>query len=109
MTYTEITSLALIIVVLVDIFGFKTSMLASRAFWGSYAIVLPFQLLTNWWLTSNEIVLYSPDAIIGLRIAGAPIEDLLFGFAMMVGYLSFWVYRNERLRSGRGMNESKTR
>jgi lycopene cyclase domain-containing protein len=109
MTYTEITSLALIIVVLVDIFGFKTSMLASRAFWGSYAIVLPFQLLTNWWLTSNEIVLYSPDAIIGLRIAGAPIEDLLFGFAMMVGYLSFWVYRNERQKRVSGVNESKSR
>ena len=96
MTYTEITSLALIIVILVDIFWFKTSMLTTRGFWASYAIVLPFQLLTNWWLTSNEIVLYSPDAIIGLRLAGAPIEDLLFGFAMMVGYLSYWVYRNER-------------
>lgn len=96
MTYTEITSLALIIVILVDIFWFKTSMLTTRGFWASYAIVLPFQLLTNWWLTSNEIVLYSPDAIIGLRLAGAPIEDLLFGFAMMVGYLSYWVHRNER-------------
>lgn len=95
-TYTEITSLALIIVVLVDIFVFKTSMLTTRGFWASYGIVLPFQLLTNWWLTSNEIVIYSPDAIIGLRIAGAPIEDLLFGFAMMVGFVSFWVYRNER-------------
>ena len=52
MTYTEITSLALIIVVLVDIFVFKTSMLTTRGFWASYAIVLPFQLLTNWWLTS---------------------------------------------------------
>lgn len=96
MTYTELTSLALIIVVLVDIFLFKTSMLTTRGFWASYAIVLPFQLLTNWWLTSNEIVTYSPNAIIGLRVAGAPIEDLLFGFAMMVGFLSYWVYRNER-------------
>jgi lycopene cyclase domain-containing protein len=109
MNYTEITSLALILVVLVDIFGFKTSMLATRAFWGSYAIVLPFQLLTNWWLTSNEIVLYSPDAIIGLRVAGAPIEDLLFGFAMMVGYLSYWVYRNERRNSSRGADVRQSR
>ena len=109
MNYTEITSLALILVVLVDIFVFKTSLLATRAFWGSYAIILPFQLLTNWWLTSNEIVLYSPDAIIGLRVAGAPIEDLLFGFAMMVGYLSYWVYRNERRNSSRGTNVSQSR
>ncbi len=34
--------------------------------------------------------------IIGLRLAGAPIEDLLFGFAMVVGFISYWVYRKER-------------
>lgn len=99
MTYTELTSLALIIAVLSDIFLFKTSLLTTRAFWGSYAIILPFQLLTNWWLTSNEIVRYSKEEIIGLRLASAPIEDLLFGFAMVVGFLSFWVYRNERRES----------
>lgn len=103
MTYTELTSLALIIAVLSDIFLFKTSLLTTRAFWGSYAIILPFQLLTNWWLTSNEIVLYSEEEIIGLRLAGAPIEDLLFGFAMVVGFLSFWVYRSER-RVGNAIN-----
>lgn len=96
MTYTEITSLALILAVLADIFLFKTSMLTTRAFWASYAIILPFQLVTNWWLTSNEIVIYSESKIIGLRLAGAPIEDLLFGFAMVVGFLSYWVYRSER-------------
>ncbi len=96
MTYTELTSLALIIAVLSDIFLFKTSLLTTRAFWASYAIILPFQLITNWWLTSNEIVIYSETQIIGLRLAGAPIEDLLFGFAMVVGFLSFWVFRNER-------------
>jgi len=71
-------------------------LLTTRDFWASYAIVLPSQLLTNWWLNSNEIVIHSPDAIIGLRVAGAPIEDLLFGFAMIVGFMSYWVYRNER-------------
>ncbi len=96
MTYTEITSLALILAVLADIFLFKTSMLTTRGFWASYAIILPFQLLTNWWLTSNEIVIYSESMIIGLRVAGAPLEDLLFGFAMVVGFTSYWVYRNER-------------
>ena len=96
MTYTEITSVALILAVLADIYLFKTSMLTTRGFWASYAIILPFQLLTNWWLTSNEIVIYSESMIIGLRVAGAPIEDLLFGFAMVVGFTSYWVYRNER-------------
>jgi lycopene cyclase domain-containing protein len=95
-TYSEITSLALIIVILSDIYIFKTSLLTRRAFWVSYAIILPFQLITNWWLTSREIVIYDPSAIIGWRVAGAPIEDLLFGFAMIVATLSFWLYRKAR-------------
>ena len=96
MTYSEITSLALISAILFDIFITKTSLLTTRAFWASYGIILPFQLITNWWLTSRQIVLYDPEMIIGLRVAGAPIEDLLFGFAMIVATLSLWVYRSPR-------------
>jgi hypothetical protein len=36
-------------------------------------------------------VMYSPDAIIGIRIASAPIEDLLFGFALVLGVLTNWI------------------
>ena len=96
MTYTEITSLALILVVLSDIFIFKTSLLTTRAFWASYAIILPFQLLTNSWLTTREVVIYDATQIMGWRIAGAPIEDLLFGFAMVVGFLAYWEFRQRK-------------
>lgn len=99
MTYSEITSLALISTILFDMFITKTSLLTTRAFWASYGIILPFQLITNWWLTSRQIVLYDPEKIIGLRVAGAPIEDLLFGFAMIVATLSLWVYRSARARA----------
>jgi hypothetical protein len=36
--------------------------------------------------------MYSDQAIIGLRIASAPVEDLLFGFAMVLAVLDLWVY-----------------
>ena len=65
-------------------------MLATLRFWLSYGIILPFQLITNWWLTSREIVIYNPDSIIGLRVAGAPIEDLIFGFAMILAVMAMW-------------------
>jgi lycopene cyclase domain-containing protein len=96
MSYTEITSLSLMIAVLSDIFIFKTSLLTTRAFWASYAIILPFQLLTNSWLTTREVVIYNSREIIGLRLAGAPIEDLLFGFAMVVGFLAYWEFRQRK-------------
>jgi hypothetical protein len=34
--------------------------------------------------------MYSPEQIIGRRLAGAPIEDLLFGFSMILLTLSLW-------------------
>ena len=58
--------------------------------------MLFFQLLTNWWLTSREILSYSKDAIIGWRIAAAPVEDLFFGFAMIVSTLSLWIFWGRR-------------
>jgi len=35
-------------------------------------------------------VTYNPDSIIGLRVAGAPFEDLIFGFAMILAVMSMW-------------------
>jgi len=37
-------------------------------------------------------VQYSPTQIIGRRLAGAPIEDLLFGFSMILLTLAFWEF-----------------
>ena len=91
MTYTQLALCAVLIAVTVDLFVIKTALLKRKVFWTSYAIIVGFQLLTNWWLTSRNIVMYSPDAIIGIRIASAPIEDLLFGFALVLGVLIIWI------------------
>ena len=96
MIYTDIALLAVVISVLVDLFLFKNSMLTRVAFWCSYAIILPFQLLTNWWLTSRDIVMYNPDAIIGIRICSAPVEDLLFGFALILSVMGLWEFWGRR-------------
>jgi len=92
MTYSQIAITAAVIAIVVDLFVFSQPLLKRRAFWTSYAIILPFQLLTNWWLTSRNIVMYNPDAIMGVRIASAPVEDLLFGFALVLSVMAMWVY-----------------
>lgn len=91
MTYTQISILALLIAVILDLFIIKTALLKRAAFWTSYAIILPFQFLTNWWLTSRNIVMYDPDVITGLRFFSAPAEDLLFGFALILSVLALWI------------------
>ena len=77
-----------------------------RAFWASYAIVVTFQLLTNGWLTGRGIVTYDRSQILGVRLVFAPVEDLLFGFSLVVQTVAWWVWwgRPERLRghAGRG-------
>jgi lycopene cyclase domain-containing protein len=96
MTYSQIAITAAIIAIIIDLTVSSQPLLKRRAFWTSYAIILPFQLLTNWWLTSRNIVMYSPDAIFGLRIASAPAEDLLFGFALILGVMGIWEYLGRR-------------
>ena len=92
MTYSQIAITAALIAIAVDLFAYSQPLLKRRAFWTSYAIIVPFQLLTNWWLTSRNIVMYSPDAIMGVRVASAPVEDLLFGFALVLSVMAMWVY-----------------
>jgi lycopene cyclase domain-containing protein len=91
MSYSQIAIISLIFAISYDLLISKRKLITKKAFWYSYAIILPFQLITNWWLTSREIVAYSPEAIFGMRIASAPIEDLLFGFTLILITLDNWV------------------
>lgn len=96
MTYTQIALSVVAASIAIDLFLLKTKLLRRAGFWASYAIILPFQLFTNWWLTSRNIVMYNPDAITGVRVASAPIEDLFFGFALVLSVLSLWIYQGKR-------------
>lgn len=91
MDYTQLAIFAVLCAIIFDLYITEVRLLRRRVFWTSYAIIVGFQLLTNWWLTSRNIVMYDPDVIIGIRIASAPIEDLLFGFALVLGVLSNWI------------------
>ena len=92
MNYTGIALTAFLFSILFDLYIIKNRLLTRAVFWTSYAIIVFFQLITNWWLTSREIVMYDPDAIIGLRIASAPAEDLFFGFALVLSVMNLWIY-----------------
>jgi lycopene cyclase domain-containing protein len=96
MSYTAIAVISLLISGTLDIYIIKSKLLTRKIFWTSYAIILPFQLLTNWWLTSREIVIYNDSKIIGIRIASAPVEDLFFGFSLVLSVLALWIYFGRR-------------
>lgn len=96
MSYTAAAALGVVGAVLVDLFVLRTRLVTRKVFWATYPIVVAFQLASNGVLTGRRIVRYDPDAIIGLRIVYAPVEDLLFGFALVLFTLSWWVWLGRR-------------
>ena len=96
MTYTQLALLSVILAVLFDLYGTRSRMVTRKSFWTAYGIMVFFQLITNWWLTSRGILTYDEDVIVGLRIASAPAEDLLFGFSMITLTISLWIYWGKR-------------
>ena len=95
MNYTLLAVVGVIVAVVVDLAVLRTRLVRSRGFWTAYAIVLFFQLATNGVLTGLPVVRYNADRILGLRIVYAPVEDLLFGFALVTITLSIWVRLGE--------------
>lgn len=98
MSYTVAAVLGALAVLAFDMLG-GTRLVRRPEVWISYGIVVFFQLVSNGWLTGREIVRYDPDAIVGDaqptflgagRIAYAPVEDLLFGFALVLWTWIWW-------------------
>lgn len=105
MTYTQLSLTSIALAVLADRYVLRTHLVRRRSFWVSYAIILFFQLVSNGVLTGFGIVRYSGDAILGEtspevgsppfigqgRLAFAPLEDLGFGFSLVLLTLALWV------------------
>jgi lycopene cyclase domain-containing protein len=91
MNYTALAVVAVAAAVAYDMIVTRTKLLSRKAFWTSYAIIFVFQLIVNGILTGLHIVRYDPHRIIGLRFIYAPVEDVLFGFAMVLATLTTWV------------------
>ena len=110
MTYTQLAVLSVVLSILLDLTLLKTRLVRRKGFWVSYAIIVSFQLITNGMFTGFGIVLYSDAAILGGaspesgtpsflgdgRICFAPVEDLLFGFSLVLLTLSTWVALGRR-------------
>jgi lycopene cyclase domain-containing protein len=105
MTYTQLCAVAVPLAVILDLFVLRTRLLTRRSFWAAYAIVLFFQLLTNGWLTGRGIVTYADHAVLGTgravllgqgRVLYAPVEDVAFGFSLVLQTLAWWVFWGRR-------------
>jgi lycopene cyclase domain-containing protein len=96
-TYTALAFAGIAFALVLDLAVLRTRLVTLRVFWTAYAIILFFQLITNGVLTYRNVVRYDSGTILGLRIAGAPVEDLMFGFSLVLQTLSWWVWWGRRV------------
>lgn len=100
MSYTAAVALGVVTALVVDLAALRTRLVTRPAFWTTYAIVLFFQLISNGVLSARGVIDYDPARILGLRVVYAPVEDVAFGFALVLTTLAAWVWLGAR-RAGR--------
>jgi lycopene cyclase domain-containing protein len=104
-TYTVAALVGVAFAAVLDLLVLRTKLLRRKVFWVSYAVILGFQLIVNGILTGQRLVVYSSGAILGSsgphllgdwHVAYAPIEDLLFGFSLVLQTLAWWIWWGRR-------------
>ncbi len=89
-------------VVAAELTWLRTGIFRLKAYWVTMAIVVGFQVVVDGWLTklSSPIVAYSADEFSGWRFPlDIPMEDFLFGFALVTSAILLWERQGLRDRS----------
>jgi lycopene cyclase domain-containing protein len=100
MTYTVSAVLGVVGALALDLALLRTRLVLRPVFWATYPVVFVFQLIFNGVLTGRGVVVYRDDSILGPRLISAPIEDLAFGFALVLMTLALWVWLEGRGAGG---------
>ena len=97
--YTLLAVIGLVAVVAAELLWLRTGLFRQLRYWLAMAIVLGFQCLVDGWLTKLDapIVEYDPAHFLGIRAPwDIPIEDFLFGIAMVTLTMLVWVAAGRR-------------
>jgi lycopene cyclase domain-containing protein len=97
--YTVPAIVAALAVGALELTVLRTGLFRRPAYWLSMLIVIGFQILVDGWLTklSAPIVVYDNRQTSGIRFPlDIPIEDFLFGFALVTAVLLLWERQRER-------------
>lgn len=105
MTYTVLALIAVPVALAVDLVVVRTRVVLTLQWWIAYAITLVGQFAVNGWLTGRRVVTYDGSAILGSnherfvgdwRICYAPVEDIGFGFALVLLTIASWRWWSAR-------------
>jgi lycopene cyclase domain-containing protein len=97
--YTVPAAAAVAAVCLLEFAVLRTGLFRRPAYWVTMLIVVAFQVPVDGWLTklTAPIVIYDNRQTSGLRFPfDIPVEDFLFGFALVTAVLLLWERQRER-------------
>ena len=97
--YTAPAVLAVLAVCALELAALRTGLFRRPAYWLSMLIVVGFQILVDGWLTklSAPNGVYDDRQTTGIRFPiDIPVEDFLFGFALVTAVLLLWERQRER-------------
>jgi lycopene cyclase domain-containing protein len=102
--YTLPAIISVIVVCVLELAILHTGLFRKPAYWISMVIVFAFQIPTDGWLTklSAPIVIYNEAHTSGVRFPwDIPVEDFLFGWALVTAVLLLWVKQRPDREGGR--------
>jgi lycopene cyclase domain-containing protein len=97
--YTLPAVVAALVVVVLELTVWRTGLFRRPAYWLSMLIVIGFQIPVDGFLTklSAPIVSYDEHQTSRIRFPlDIPVEDFLFGFALVTAVLLLWERQRER-------------
>ncbi len=97
--YTLWALVAAAAVITIEALWLHTGLFRRPAYWVTLAITWGFQIPVDGWLTklSAPVVIYNPNEFSGIRFPwDIPIEDFVYGFALVTLVLLVWVRARTR-------------
>ena len=101
--YTLPAVISVVAVIVLELVVLRTGLFRKPAYWISMVIVLGFQVPVDGWLTklSAPIVIYDERHTSGIRFPwDIPVEDFLFGWALVTAVLMLWEKQGQKRSSG---------
>lgn len=96
--YTFLALVAVLFAVVTDITILKTRLVFNKKYWVFWIVMFCLIFIVNGYLTWRPIVIYGEGNYLGIRLFTIPIEDFLYGFALLKLNISIWeFYTKKRL------------
>ncbi len=109
--YPTLAVTAAVVVVLLELFVFRSGLFRERAYWISMGICYAFMIPVDGWLTKHSapIVIYRPEDTSGIHpIWDIPLEEYAYAVALLTVVMLVWEHQGAAARRRAAAGEAPT-